>query len=117
MNQEKPVIPPLFRAVGSAICAIVHASIDEFSCFAASSTNKMAFISALGKQIYSDQGVTVESDQGRITVRVQVSVKTGSQAILNNSMKLQRKISEEVYALTRFKVENVHMAITGIISP
>lgn len=117
MNQEKPVIPPLFRALSSAVCAIVHASIDEFSCFSAASTSKIAFISSLGKQVYSDQCVIVEHDQGRIIIRVQVNAQSGSQAILTNALELQRKISEDVYTLTRFKVEKVHIAVTRIISP
>lgn len=113
MNTEENIVPPFLRAVGSAICAIVHASLAECSLFTPSGTRKTG-IPAFGKHVFADQGVIVELDHGRITIKIHVLARTGSVPILNRAFELQRHITEEIFLLTLFKVEKVDVIITGI---
>ena len=75
MNTEENIIPPFLRAVCSAICVIVHASLADCSLFTPSDTRKTG-IPAFGKDVFADQGVIVEIAHGRITVKIYVIAKT-----------------------------------------
>jgi uncharacterized alkaline shock family protein YloU len=113
MNTDENIIPPFLRAVCSAICVIVHASLAECSLFIPSGTRKTG-IPAFGKHVFADQGVIVELDHGRITIKIHVIARTGSVSLLKRAFELQRKISEEIYLLTLFQAEKVDVIITGI---
>lgn len=115
MKNAKNIMPPFLREVCSAICAIVHANINENQFFKQSGFNKRTRISSkLKRNIFSDHGVIVEVDQDMIKVRVYISTRVGTAALIGKAIELQQKITEDILLLTSFKIRQVDIVITGI---
>ena len=115
MKNTKNIMPPFLREVCSAVCAIVHANINESFYFKQSGFKKRIRLSSkLRKNVFSDHGVIVEIDQDMIKVKIRVSVMVGESTIFQNALDLQQKITEEILLLTSFKTQRVDIIITGI---
>lgn len=115
MKNTKNIMPPFLREVCSAVCAIVHANINDCHYFKQSGFKKRTSISSkLRKNVLSDHGVIVEIDQEIINVKIHVSVRVSELSVFHNALELQNKIMEEILLLTSFKVQRVDIIITGI---
>jgi uncharacterized alkaline shock family protein YloU len=115
MKTTKNIMPPFLREVCSAVCAIVHANINESHYFKQSGFKKRTRLSSkLRKNVFSDHGVIVEIEQDIINVKIYVSVRINESTIFHNALELQHKITEEILLLTSFKVQRVDIIITGI---
>jgi hypothetical protein len=114
MKNTRIIMPSHLREVCSAVCAIVHANINENSLFKQSVSRKRTRISSLRKQSFSDNGVIVELDQGMINVKIHVSAMVSELPIIQNVLVLQRSIAEEILLLTSFNPKRIDFIITGI---
>ncbi|MEH7882905.1 hypothetical protein V7654_01150 [Bacillus sp. JJ1609] len=115
MKNTKNIMPPFLREVCSAVCAIVHANINESQYFKQSGFKKRTRLSSkLRKNVLSDHGVIVEIEQEIINVKIYVSARIGASTIFHDALELQHKITEEILLLTSFKVQRVDIIITGI---
>lgn len=115
MKNTKNIMPPFLREVCSAVCAIVHANINESHYFKQSVFKKRTRLSSkLRKNVFSDHGVIVEIDEEMIHVKIHVSVLIGPSTIFQNALELQDKITDEILLLTSFKTKHVDIIITGL---
>lgn len=104
-------MPPQYREVCSAVCAIVHANINE-NCFFQQSGSKTRI--RLRKNSFVDNGVIVEFDQGYVKIKVYVDTMVGDYSILLNAIELQKNIEEEIVLLTSILPKKIDVNITGI---
>lgn len=114
MENSSKENPPFLKEACSAVCAVVHANINDSRSFIQSGSRKKPNISSLGKQCFSDNGVIVEHDQGMITITLHVNVKAGHSSIYKRAIELQESIMDEVFLLTSFKIKKVNILITSI---
>lgn len=95
-----------------AVCAIVHANINENRFFQQSGI-KMG-IPPISKYSFTDNGVRVELDRNDVKIRIHVNVSVGESSICQNAAELQRAITEEVVLLTSIAPKEIDVIITGI---
>jgi hypothetical protein len=107
-------MPSYLREVCSAVCAIVHANINECCFLKQSVSSKRTRIPSFRKQSFSDNGVIVELDQGMINIKIHVSAMVSELPIIQNVFVLQRSIAEEILLLTSFNPKRIDFIITGI---
>ena len=112
MDQSGKIMPQQYREVCRAVCAIVHANINE-NCFFQQSRLKNR-ISSIRKHSFADNGVIVEIDQGYVKVKVYVDTFTGEYSILLNAIELQKNIEEEIVLLTSILPKQIDVSITDI---
>lgn len=112
MEQSKKFMPPQCREVCRAVCAIVHANIDENRFFYQSKLKHRR--SRLRKNAFADQGVVVELDQGNVKIKAYVDTMVGENSILLAAMDLQKNIHEEIELLTSILPKKIDVIITGL---
>lgn len=105
-------MPLQFREVCRAVCAIVHANINDSPFFHQSKVK--ARISRLRRNSFADNGVIVDLDQGIVKIKVYVDTMIGEYSILLAAMELQKNIEEEVVLLTSIIPKKVDIFITGL---
>ena len=105
-------MPPQTREVCRAICAIVHANINDSPFFHQSKVKTR--ISRLRRNSFSDNGVIVELDQGIVKIKAYVDTTVGEYPILLAAMKLQKNIEEEIVLLTSIMPTKIDIFITGL---
>jgi uncharacterized alkaline shock family protein YloU len=114
MKNSDNNIPPFIREVCSAVCAIVHANIDETRLFKQSRARKITRISPIKKQGFSDNGVIVEFNCGLIYIKIHVSARIGETSIYKNATNLQYKVMEDILFFTSYQAKKVDVIITDI---
>ena len=112
MKKSGKTMPQQNREVCRAVCAIVHANINENVFFQQSGFKTR--ISRLRKNVFADNGVMVELDQGYVKIKVYVDTIVGECSILLNATELQKNIEEEIVLLTSFLPKEIDVIITGI---
>jgi uncharacterized alkaline shock family protein YloU len=112
MKNSGNVIPVHFKELCRAICAIVHANINDNQFFYQSVTKTK--IPALRKFSFADNGVICELDQERVKIKLFVKTKIGEHSIYHNAVELQRRIAEEIFLFTSLLPEEIDVIITGI---
>jgi uncharacterized alkaline shock family protein YloU len=112
MKKPGKIMPQQNRDVCRAICAIVHANINENLNFQQSGSKTR--ISRLRRNAFTDNGVIVELDQGCLKIKVYVETIVGEYSILLNATELQKNIEEEIVLLTSFLPKEIDVIITGI---
>jgi uncharacterized alkaline shock family protein YloU len=101
-----------YREVCRAVCAIVHANINE-NCFFQQSSLRTR-IAVLKRYSFKDNGVIVELDQGYVKIKVYVDTMIGEYSIVLRAVELQKSIAEEIVLLTSIQPKEVDVIITGI---
>jgi uncharacterized alkaline shock family protein YloU len=101
-----------YREVCRAVCAIVHANINE-NCFFQQSSLRTR-IAVLKRYSFKDNGVIVELDQGYVKIKVYVDTMIGEYSIILRAVELQKSIAEEIVLLTSIQPKEVDVIITGI---
>ncbi|MBT2686337.1 hypothetical protein [Bacillus sp. ISL-37] len=112
MKKSGKIMPQQNREVCRAVCAIVHANINENVFFQQSGAKTR--ISRLRRNAFADNGVIVELDQGYVKIKVYVDTVVGEYSILLNATELQKNIEEEIVLLTSFLPKEIDVIITGI---
>jgi uncharacterized alkaline shock family protein YloU len=113
MEKSGNIMPQQNREVCRAVCAIVHANINENVFFQQSGFKPR--ISGLGRRnSFADNGVIVELDQGYVKIKVYVDTIVGEYSILLNATELQKNVEEEIVLLTSFFPKEIDVIITGI---
>ncbi|NKE05404.1 MULTISPECIES: hypothetical protein [Mesobacillus] len=112
MKESRKVMPLEYREVCRAVCAIVHANINDSPFFHQSKVK--ARISRLRRNSFADNGVFVELDQGIVKIKVYVDTIAGENPILLNAMVLQKNIEEEIVLLTSIMPKKIDIFITGL---
>lgn len=112
MKKSGEIMPQQYREVCRAVCAIVHANINENRFFQQSeSKNK---ISRLRRNSFADNGVIVELDQGYVIIKIYVDAMVGEYSILFNAIEFQKNIEEEIVLFTSILPKEIDVIITGI---
>ncbi|MBT2678441.1 hypothetical protein J7E38_05470 [Bacillus sp. ISL-35] len=112
MKNSGNVIPVQLRELCRAICAIVHANINEDAFFHQSELKTR--IPVFRKSAFSDNGVRCELEQGNVNIKVFVNAMLGEHSIYHNAMDLQRRIAEEIILYTSFLPKKIDVIITGV---
>lgn len=112
MKKSGKMMPQQYREVCRAVCAIVHANINENGFFKQSGIKNR--ISRLRRNAFADNGVIVDFDQGSVKVKVYVDTIVGEHSIFINAMELQKTIEEEIVLLTSILPKKIDVIITGI---
>lgn len=113
MQEPRRFMSLQYREVCRAVCAIVHANIDESRYFHQSKLNR---ISRLRKNSFADHGVVVELDQGNVKIKIHVTTMIGNYSILLTAMELQKNIKEEIVLMTSILPKKIDVIITGLIN-
>jgi uncharacterized alkaline shock family protein YloU len=112
MKESRIIMPPQYREVCRAVCAIVHANINENHFFYQSKLKNR--ISRLRRNSFADNGVIVELDQGDVKIKVYVDTVVGNYSILYTAMELQKNIEEEIVLLTSILPKKIDVIIMGL---
>ncbi|CAM3753573.1 hypothetical protein [Mesobacillus thioparans] len=112
MENSGNIIPAQFQELCRAICAIVHANIDEDGFFYQSVIKTR--MPAFRRSAFSDNGVKCELNQGNVNIKVFVNAMLGEHSIYHNAKELQRRIAEEIILYTSFLPKKIDVIITGV---
>ncbi|WP_079508315.1 hypothetical protein [Mesobacillus jeotgali] len=112
MKNSREAIPVHFKELCRAICAIVHANINDNRFFYQSVTKSR--IPALRKFSFADNGVICELDEENVKIKLFVTTIVGEHSIYHNAMELQHRIAEEILLFTSLLPEEIDVIITGI---
>jgi uncharacterized alkaline shock family protein YloU len=112
MKESRKIMPLQYREVCRAVCAIVHANINDSPFFHQAKVK--ARISRLQRNSFADNGVIVNLDQGIVKIKVYVETTVGEYSILFNAMELQKNIEQEIMLLTSIIPRKIDVVITGL---
>ncbi|WLR53613.1 hypothetical protein LC048_13885 [Mesobacillus subterraneus] len=113
MKKSGDVMPQQIREVCRAVCAIVHANINE-NVFFQLSRYKTRISRLRRRNAFADNGVMVEFDRGYVKIKVFVDICIGEYSILENATELQKNIEEEIVLFTSFLPKAIDVIISGI---
>ncbi|RSD28144.1 hypothetical protein [Mesobacillus subterraneus] len=114
MKNSRKIMPPHYREVCRAVCAIVHANLDEDRFFQPSRAwKRSSFFSARGFS-FSDHGVIVGIEQDLLNVKIYATALTGDFPLYQTAFLLQERIAEEIRLLTSIFPNKIDIVITSV---
>ncbi|WP_210363694.1 hypothetical protein [Bacillus sp. REN3] len=102
------------REVCMALCAIIHAAIDESSFFTQAAEGNRRKLQFPRKYCFSDGGVMIGMEDGKITAKVHIGMEVGSLSIHKTVLGLQKRIFHDAALLTGHVIGKVDVFVANI---
>lgn len=109
-----PIEIETVRALREIIFTIAETNLNEEECIESNHQFVEKVISTFQKKVYSSNGIYVEFIENQFTLRLTVNVFQ-SNSIVKNLFELQKKIFNDVYRMTGFKITSINIFVKNII--